>query len=290
MTPVTDTLHWNIGGRQVEIGLTRAGRGPAVLLLPALSSISTREEMTPLQTRLASDFATAAVDWPGFGAGRRPALPLTPAALRTFLDHVLDTVVPGAFATVAAGHAAAYLLDAAARRPGIAGRLVLVAPTWRGPLPTMVGRRSALGRRLVRAGDLPALGSLLYRLNVNRPMLRLMGREHVYADPSWLTGDRLAAKAAVAGAMGARHASIRFVTGELDPAVDRDTFFATMSRVTDPVLMVYGAGSPAKSRAEMEALAALPSVRSVLLARGRLALHEEFPDEVAAALRPFLLA
>jgi hypothetical protein len=38
----------------------------------------------------------------------------------------------------------------------------------------------------------------------------------------------------------------------------------------------------------MEALASVPGVETVRLPRGKLSVYEEFPDEVAAALRPFL--
>jgi len=38
----------------------------------------------------------------------------------------------------------------------------------------------------------------------------------------------------------------------------------------------------------MAELAALPSVRTALLPAGKLAIHEEFADEVAGALRGFL--
>lgn len=285
---VAETLTWAADEHPVQLSAARAGRGATVLLLPALSSISTLDEMAPLQERLAPRFSTVAVDWPGFGTRPRPNLSVTPALLRRYLDHVLDRVAPNAFATVAAGHAAGYLLDAAARRPGIAGRLVLAAPTWRGPLPTVMGRRSPLGARIVRVGDLPLVGSALYRLNVNRPMVGMMTREHVYDDRTWLDHDRMAAKWTVTSAKGARHAALRFVAGELDPAADRDAFLRTAARVTDPALVVYGAGTPPRSKAEIEALSALPNIRSLGLPRGRLAIHEEFPDEVAAVIVTFL--
>jgi hypothetical protein len=38
----------------------------------------------------------------------------------------------------------------------------------------------------------------------------------------------------------------------------------------------------------MEALSALPQVRTVVLPRGKLALHEEFPDATAEAIDGFL--
>jgi len=70
--------------------------------------------MRPLQERLASDFATVAIDWPGFGDEPRPPIPWQPAAYVAFLQDVLTHVVVHPFATIAAGHAASYALAAAA--------------------------------------------------------------------------------------------------------------------------------------------------------------------------------
>jgi len=54
------------------------------------------------------------------------------------------------------------------------------------------------------------------------------------------------------------------------------------------MLVVYGANTPRRSKAEMEALAALQNVRAVQLSVGKLSVHEEFPDLVAGAIQPFL--
>src|SRR3954462_5530756 len=110
-------------GKTVRIGLEHQGSGPTLLLLPALSSISTRGEMRPLQERLSSSYATVAVDWPGFGDEPRPAVAWQPETCRAFLRHALSRVVPSPFATVAVGHGAGYLLAQAAEAPGSAGRL-----------------------------------------------------------------------------------------------------------------------------------------------------------------------
>ncbi|HDZ73258.1 MAG TPA: alpha/beta hydrolase [Aurantimonas coralicida] len=280
---------WSWKGASVTVGVERRGSGPTVLLLPALSSISTRAEMLPLQDRLASRFTTVAVDWPGFGDRPRPRLDWQPEMYRAFLTNLLaNNVIDKPFATVAAGHAAGYALAHAAANPGALGRLCLVAPTWRGPLPTMTGKRMPLFRRLSRLGDVPVLGFGLYRLNVNSPVLHMMARGHVYSDPGWLTPARLASKFAVIQAEGARHASFRFVTGGLDPMQSRDEFLGAASRIQDPVLVVYGAETPPKSKAEMEALAELPNIEATTLPRGKLSAHEEFPEEVAGVLNPFL--
>jgi pimeloyl-ACP methyl ester carboxylesterase len=285
---MTDMITWSWEGSPIRVGLKRLGSGPTLLLLPALSSISTCGEMSPLQDRLAPSFATVAVDWPGFGTAPRPRCAWRPEAYAAFLAHLLTEIVPRPHATVAAGHAGGYLLAAAAAQPGIAGRLCLLAPTWRGPLPSMMGEKRALFAALVRAGDFPLLGPLLYRANVNRLMLRMMVRGHVYTDPERLAGVLLAEKLAVIHSPGARHAAIRFVAGALDPMRSRAEFLAAAAKITDPVLLLYGAGTPPRSRAEMKALAALPQVRAHEFPAGKLALHEEYPEAVAEALRDFL--
>ena len=89
-------------------------------------------------------------------------------------------------------------------------------------------------------------------------------------------------------AAGARHASIRFVTGALDPVSSRESFLDLAARADVPILMIYGAGTPRRSRAEMEALGRVPGVQTELLPQGRLAVHEEYPVPVAASIMRFL--
>ena len=90
-------------------------------------------------------------------------------------------------------------------------------------------------------------------------------------------------------ASGARHSSIRFVAGELDPMASREAFLSTARQVNDPIMVVYGAETPPRSRAEIEALAGLPNVVATVVPHAKLAVHEEFPDEVATAIKKFLL-
>ncbi len=282
----TRELCWEKLG--LRLGMDEAGSGPSVLLLPALSSISTRGEMLPLLRSLASFCHAAAVDWPGFGDRARPRVDWTPDLLSSFLEWIIETVVVRPDAVVAAGHAASYALCECVRRPGRLRRLVLVAPTWRGPLPTMVGANRPWFNGIRRAIDVPVLGPMLFRLNVSAAVLRKMAREHVYDDPNWLSGAQLAAKRAVTRTLGARHASVRFVTGSLDRIASRDDFLDLARRANVPMLVVLGEGTPKKSRAEMECLADLPGVEVARLPSGRLAVHEEFPSEVAQAIEQFL--
>jgi len=284
-----EVIHWSWDGRDLSVGLSRAGSGATILLLPALSSISTRRELEPLQARLSHSFDTVAVDWPGFGDLPRPYVDWRPETYQAFLSHLLARVAVEPAGIVAAGHAAGYALHHFARHGGGAGRLVLLSPTWRGPLPTMAGGQRALFPQIAKAVDRPLLGPVLYRLNVNRLVVGMMARGHVYADPGWLNGPRMRAKLAVTRAPGARHGSARFVTGCLDPFSSRDEQLQAARQVRGPVLSVFSETAPTKSRLEMEALAALPSVSTLRVPRGKLSFYEEFPADAGEPIRAFVM-
>jgi pimeloyl-ACP methyl ester carboxylesterase len=287
----TQTLQWNWRGHLICLDADSIGADPQVLLLPALSSISTRHEMRPLQERLAGRYATIRVDWPGFGNRPRPAVDWTPQAYTEFLGFLLAKVIARPCVVIAAGHGATYaLMYSLQSAPQLISRLVMIAPTWRGPLPTMLGRRPASLKRLCDVADFPGLGPVLYRLNVNRLVVRLMSAGHVYADARFLTPARLREKLDVVDAPGARFASVRFVTGRLDPVDRREAFLDLARQTTVPILLIHGAATPPKSQAEIEALAALPGIRRALLPQGKLAVHEEFPDAVLEAIDRYLAA
>ena len=57
----TEQLMWSWQGKSIELGFDTAGRGALVLLLPAMSSISTRHEMRPLQERLSAYYSLPGV-------------------------------------------------------------------------------------------------------------------------------------------------------------------------------------------------------------------------------------
>ncbi|MBV8526065.1 MAG: alpha/beta hydrolase [Acetobacteraceae bacterium] len=288
MTTSSRDLEWFWGGKRVVVGLSESGRGPGVLLLPALSSISTRAEMQPLMDRLEATAHLFSVDWPGFGEQSRPNIRWSPDALSSFLDHLLRKVVPQARMIVAAGHSAAYALYHAAHHPGRFARLALIAPTWRGPLPTMAGGYRPVFARIKRLIELPVLGPLLYRANVNPLMVRMMVAGHVYSQPRALARHQFSNKWRVVNASGARSGSAAFVTGGLDRVTSRPEFLALTHRLDVPILVIYGAETPPKSRSEMEALCQSPGVQSCLLPKGKLAVHEEYPDEVWRVLKSFL--
>jgi hypothetical protein len=283
--------------RGTPIPLVYEVSGPAsaepILMLPAMSTVSTRDELRALAHHLGSR-RSVITDWPGFGDTARPRLDYDRELCRGFLAelvaHLRGELKRSPFPVIACGHAAGYAIDLEARHPGTFTHLVLIAPTWRGPLPTMMSGRKPIQRYIRRLIHAPVIGELLYRLNVSRPIVRMMYRRHVFADPAFLSDHLLADRIRVTRQPGARFASACFVTGALDPFDDRAAFLAAARHVERPMLMLYGPDTPPKSRTEMEALAELPGIESRLLRRGTLGMAEELAGDLAPLIDDFLSA
>src|SRR5439155_26542135 len=162
--------------------------------------------------------------------------------------------VPGGAAVVAAGHAAAYAFQLARQRSGIWSRAVLLAPTWRGPLPTAMGSHPTAYAWVRAVIGTPVVGEALYRLNTTPSVIGFMYRRHVYGETAPVTPTFVAQKQGVARRPGARFASAAFVTGSLDPVAGRDAFLALFDPLPAPTLVLCGIATPRKSKAEMAAL------------------------------------
>ena len=200
-----------------------------------------------------------------------------------FVESIFNTPV----AVIAAGHAAGYVMALAQSKPNVWSKIVLAAPTWRGPLPTMSKQQSGwhgIVRELVRS---PILGQFLYKLNTAPSFLSFMYRRHVYADPAKVTPDFIQNKWQVTQQPGARYGSAAFVTGGLDPAKVRSEFTDNFQQLAVPVMVVIAENAPPKSKAEMEVLAELPGVESRVIS-GSLGMHEENAGDLANAIKSFL--
>lgn len=280
----TQALNLTVARRPVPTPCDLIGQGPEALLLPALSTISARAEMQALARALGSDYRCRIPDWPGFGARPRARVPLAPETFHAFLDALLEAA-PGPYALgVAAGHAAGYLVAAARRHPNAFGRLVLVAPTWRGPLPTAMPGRAHWFPRIRRAVEAPLLGEALYRINISPPIIGRMMRAHVYADAARVTPALIRGKHAITRQRNGRFGTAAFVTGGLDPVGSRADFLELFSGGLPPVLVLRPEGAPRRSGAEMDALIASGRVTGAPIP-GALSPHEEHPDAVADAIR-----
>jgi pimeloyl-ACP methyl ester carboxylesterase len=283
-------FHWNWQKKPVTIIYETLGTGKPVLLLPAFSSVSTRSEMRRFAERLAQHFQVIVPDWVGFGQSTRLAVAYRPALYHAVLKDFVRTAFHEPVVVIAAGHAAGYVMQLAQKAPEVWSWIVLVAPTWRGPLPTAMGEYRWFYRLLRLAIGLPLVGQLLYLLNTTPPFLRWMYGRHVYADPTHLTKDLLRQKWQTTQQRNARFASAAFVTGALDPVRKRSQFFDYFQPpLPAPVMMVIGEQTPVKSLEEMEILAHFSGVGiQILRLPGSLGLHEEYADQLANGVLPFL--
>ncbi|MBD2691869.1 alpha/beta fold hydrolase [Anabaena catenula] len=277
---------WNWENQQLQVIYETLGQGSSLLLLPAFSSVSTRGEMGELAKLLASHFQVTALDWPGFGESSRLKLDYNSAIYQQFLADFVKSVFNIPIIVVAAGHAAGYVLQLAIKQPNAFSRIVLVAPTWRGPLPTMGANPNiaAMVRGLVRS---PILGQALYKLNTTPSFLSWMYSRHVFTDTAKLTPSFITEKWQSTQQPNARFASAAFVTGNIDTIHSQSEFLSLVQSLSAPLMAVIGEFSPPKSRQEMDAMAALPGVSSVVVP-GSLGLHEEYPAVVFEAILPFL--
>ena len=281
------SYHWTYKGKSITATYEVLGTGKPVLLLPALSTISTRAEMRGLAEILSDRYQVVALDWIGFGQSDRPALPYTPAFYQTFLKDFVRSLFDEPVVVIAAGHAVNSVMELATRTPAPWSWVVLVAPTWRGPLPTAMGERRGFYKGLQRAIGLPIVGQFLYWLTTLPPFLRLMSGRHVLADRKHLTRDWMQQKWRTTQKRGARFASSAFVTGGLDALRNQEQWLTWFQPLPLPVLIVIGEQVPPKSRAEMEVLAHFTGVQ-VYRMPGSLGLHEEYPEVLAEAVLPFL--
>ncbi|MES1023601.1 alpha/beta fold hydrolase [Gloeocapsa sp. BRSZ] len=276
--------HWTWQGQTFAVAYEMRGEGAPVLLLPAFSTVSTRAEMRGLAEKLATQYQVIALDWLGFGQSDRPPLDYQPAIYHQLLHDFVRDTFSTPIAVIAAGHAAGYVMQLA-QQPEVFSRIVLVAPTWRGPLTVMGASKSVAGmvRGLVRS---PLVGQALYQANTTPAFLRLMYGRHVYVDKARLTPEFIAQKREITQQSGARFAPAAFVTGALDPVTSRADFLQ-LFQVSLPVMVIIGQQAPPSSTAEMEAIAAIPEIQTRKLP-GTLGLHEEYATEVAEVILPFL--
>jgi pimeloyl-ACP methyl ester carboxylesterase len=279
---------WNWQNQAVEVVYETLGNGSPILLLPAFSTVSMRSEMAGIAQLLAPHFQVFAVDFPGFGDSSRLAFDYQPALYRQFIEDFITSIFQVPIMVVAAGHSAAYILELAQKSANLFSGIALIAPTWRGPLPTMGANANIAGftKDLIR---LPILGQLLYKLNTAPSFLKWMYSRHVYTDMSQLTDEFLQYKWNNTQKSGSRFAPAAFVTGKLDAVTNREEFLQLARDLSLPLMEIIGESSPPKSRSEMDALASLPNVQSQILP-GTLGMHEEYSHNVVEAILPFLRA
>ncbi len=266
---------WHYLGKEYSIVSETIGNGNPVLLLPALSTVSSRSEMGEIAQILSEKYRVTVLDWLGFGASERPNLDYNPSLYKQLLtDFIIDNFDRKVI-LIAAGHGTGYALDFAKNNLESIEKIVLIAPTWKGPFKAMgMGETIAKGvRNLVRT---PIVGQVLYYLNTTPSFLRFMYRRHVYLNSAMLTQEFMAEKRRTTQQKGARFAPAAFVTGGLDPVNSRTDFLSLLQSISLPILTIIAENAPPKSKSEMEAISRLKmnNLQAICLA-GTLGMHEE---------------
>jgi pimeloyl-ACP methyl ester carboxylesterase len=282
----TQIYEWKWSNQTLHIAYDRHGKGASILLLPAFSTVSSRKEWEAVVQVLSSIYQVTSVDWPGFGDSSKAAIAYDPILYEAFLPEFVTACFDKPLTVVAAGHAAGYALHLAQQLPKQISRLVLVAPTWRGPLPSM-GAAKIVTKSVEKLVRLPLLGQFLYYLNTRPQFLRWMYSRHVFAQAQNLTPDFIAQKYATTQQRGARFGPAAFVTGGLDPVTNRGAFLQLFAGLRARCLVIISKDGPPKSKTEMEAVRAIPFAE-ILVHPGSLGLHEEYGADVGHLIEAFL--
>jgi pimeloyl-ACP methyl ester carboxylesterase len=281
-----NVYHWNFLDKEYQVVYETIGEGNPVLLLPAFSTVSSRTEMKGIAQILANQYQVTVLDWLGFGDSECPPIDYNPILFQQLLQDFVKARFNTSIILIAAGHASGYALKLVQDNQSLVSKLILIAPTWQGPLRVMgLPDRARNGvKNLVRS---PIIGQGLYYLNTTPSFLRLMYKRHVYVDETKLTPEFIAQKHQITSKHGARYAPAAFVTGAIDPVATREEFLSYVSCVSIPVLIILAENAPPKSKAEMLAMAELEQVQTVRLP-GTLGIYEENSQAVTEAIQHFI--
>ncbi|CAL5374658.1 unnamed protein product [Camellia sinensis] len=297
-----------------------------ILMIPTISDVSTVEEWRSVAKDIIQrvgkvNWRATIVDWPGLGYSDRPRLDYNADVMEKFLvdfmnapngpisssggynyvficfihvSHILCGAQNNDLVVFGGGHAATITVRAAKKGLVKPTAIAAVAPTWAGPLPIVFGRDSNMESRygLLR-GTLraPAVGWMMYNVLVsNQNAIQSQYKSHVYANPENVTPDIVESRYALTKQKGARYVPAAFLTGLLDPVKSREEFVELFAGLEGriPVLIVSTAGSPKRSKAEMEALREVKGVSKFVEVPGALLPQEEYPNVVAEELYRFL--
>ncbi|GAA0145928.1 hydrolase [Lithospermum erythrorhizon] len=321
ITTRTNSWQWKFNSTPIKIHFEQLQKEPKnesnkgsssylknVLLVPTISDVSTVEEWRKVAELIVGrggeqgevGYKATIVDWPGLGYSHRPKLEYNADVMEKFLVDFVnspDSPISSSANDVVifgGGHAATIAVRATGKGLVKPTAIAAVAPTWAGPLPIVFGRdtnmesRYGLLRGTLRA---PAVGWMMYSMLVsNEKAITSQYKSHVYADPENVTPSIIESRYALTKQTGARYVPAAFLTGLLDPVTSREEFvnlFANLDLDT-PVLVMATAGSPRRSKAEMEALREAKGVSKYIEVPGALLPQEEYPEIVAEELYKFL--
>jgi pimeloyl-ACP methyl ester carboxylesterase len=233
--PPLDVPPQRFGWHDGDCMYSVSGTGRAVVLLHGIYAGASSYEFRRIFPLLAKHLRVFAPDMPGCGLSARPARVYHPDL---YVEFILDFVQQVAGGTdhpvqiVASSLSAAFAIKAAAARPDLFERLVLIEPVGIQQLANTADATQHFAGKLLRT---PLIGMSLYHALVSRAGLRYFLRQQIYADPSRVSDDMIDAYYAVAHQPNARYAASSFVGGELNLDIADD-----FEALTQPTLLCWG--------------------------------------------------
>jgi pimeloyl-ACP methyl ester carboxylesterase len=277
------TYIWSYGGRKYDIAYRAKGCGPPLVLIHGIYAGASSFEYRHVFDAFAEHFRVFAFDLLGFGLSAHPSPVYTPTLYEALIQDFVTQVVGGVdhpVSVVASALSAAFTIRAAAERPSLFERLVLVEPTGIEHLADATatpGKRLALA--LLRA---PMIGTALCNLVSSRLALRFFLRL-VYDDTRKVSRELVDYFYAQAHQPGARFPLASRLSGRLNTPVH--DLFALLKQ---PVLLVWGKDARLQPLDRAQAFRqANPNAELRVLDCGSLPHDEragEFVEEVSAWL------
>jgi pimeloyl-ACP methyl ester carboxylesterase len=270
---------------QGDVHYTVRGRGMPLLLVHGVYAGASSFEYRRVFEPLSREFRVYALDLLGFGLSARPPVMYTPQLYIRLIEDFTRQVIGGTdhpISIVASSLAAAFAIHAAANRPSLFERLVLIEPTGLEVLnaPRVTPDRE-IARRILRS---PLVGQGLYNLVASRPSIRYFLKRQIYGHRTSVSDDLVDYYYLAAHQPGARFAPASFLSGTLDTPVG-----AVYPELKQRILLVWGKDARIAPLEQARAFRqANPLTEIRVLDSGALPqdeLPEEFVREVSVWLR-----
>jgi pimeloyl-ACP methyl ester carboxylesterase len=223
---------WTLG----DVFYTVKGSGAPLVLVHGIYAGASSYEYRKVFDLLARDFRVYALDLLGFGLSEKPPVTYTPMLYQELIEDFVRQVVGGMeqpVAVIASTLGAAYTIRAAADRPGLFSRLVLIEPTGFADLAD--GGETA-ARRFWRAVlRSPLIGEAIYNAIASRPSIRYFLEAQTYAKGYPVSDDIIDHYHTYAHQPGSRYAPASFISGTLNTSVA-----SSYAVLTQPILLCWG--------------------------------------------------
>src|SRR5262249_18099313 len=218
-----------------DISYTVAGQGPAIILLHGIYAGASSFEFRRIFAPLSRQFRVFAPDLPGFGFSASRQRSYNPDLFVKFIYDFSQQVAGGAdhpVYLIASSLSCAFAVEAAAHRPDLFDRLILIEPAGIQELSRIPSARQILLGELLRT---PILGTSLYNALVSRSGLLYFLARQVYHRRDEVTDDLVDTYYAMSHQPNTRFAIASFVGGGLN--LDIGDIFELLPQ---PILLCWG--------------------------------------------------